>query len=198
MWESMGRRGKGERRDGSGRAEEAAMTTRRWFEFVSTRYRSSGSICPRPSFCVSPSPSPTCSLRRARYLDSPASFSVAPYRSRFFFVPRFVPDTRRADPLYYPLSSLPPVPLVLSRQPHRFTFYVPPAVSLVLSLSDLSIHLPPAHASTAYQSVSVPRSVSAFSHRFSRSPSLAPVAPPRARFSRSFFRCSTASRSSLR
>ncbi|KAL0110029.1 hypothetical protein PUN28_013569 [Cardiocondyla obscurior] len=27
------------------------MTTRRWFEFVSTRYRSSGSICPRPSFC---------------------------------------------------------------------------------------------------------------------------------------------------
>lgn len=126
-----------ERRDGSGRAEEAAMTTRRWFEFVSTRYRSSGSICPRPSFCVSPSPSPTCflSLRRARYLDSPASFSVALCRSRFFFVPRFVPDTRRADPLHYPLPSLYPVRLVLSRQPHRFTFYVPPAVSLALSLS---------------------------------------------------------------
>lgn len=83
------------------------MTTRRWFEFVSTRYRSSGSICPRPSFCVSPSPSPSRALRRARYLDSPASFSVALYRSRFFFVPRFVPDTRRADPLHYPLPSLP-------------------------------------------------------------------------------------------
>lgn len=129
----------GTRRDGSGRAEEAARTTRRWFEFVSTRYRSSGSICPRPSFCVAPSPSTTRSLRRARYLDSPASFSVALYRSRFFFVPRFVPDTRRADPLHYPLSlsvSLFSTPcLVLSRQPHRFTFYVPLAVSLVLSLS---------------------------------------------------------------
>lgn len=148
------------------------MTTRRWFEFVSTRYRSSGSICPRPSFCVSPSPSPTCflSLRRARYLDSPASFSVALCRSRFFFVPRFVPDTRRADPLHYPLPSLPraPRPLATAASVHvlRPSGCFPRPISL-----DLSIHLPLVHASTAYQSVSVPRSVSAFSHRFSRTPS---------------------------
>lgn len=179
----MGEHGKtgggGTEGDGSGRAEEAAMTTRRWFEFVSTRYRSSGSICPRPSFCVSPSPSPTCSLRRARYLDSPASFSVAPYRSRFFFVPRFVPDTRRADPLYYPLSSLPPVPRPLATAASVHVLRPSGCFPRPISL-DLSIHLPPAHASTAYQSVSVPRSVSAFSHRFSRSPSRSRVAPPRA------------------
>lgn len=147
------------------------MTTRRWFEFVSTRYRSSGSICPRPSFCVSPSPSPTRSLRRARYLDSPASFSVALYRSRFFFVPRFVPDTRRADPLHYPpLSSLTPVPGPLATA--ASVHVLRPSGCFPRSISfDLSIHLPLVHASTAYQSVSVPRSVSAFSHRFSRSPS---------------------------
>lgn len=135
MRESMGRRA-----GGSGRAEEAAMTTRRWFEFVSTRYRSSGSICPRPSFCVSPSPSPTRSLRRARYLDSPASFSVAPHRSRFFFVPRFVPDTRRADPLHHPPPLPLPVPRPLATAASVHLLYVPPAVSLALSLS-LSIYL---------------------------------------------------------
>lgn len=87
------------------------MTTRRWFEFVSTRYRSSGFYLPTSlgsayrRLLLRP-----VSLRRARYLDSPASFSVAPHRSRFFFVPRFVPDTRRADPLYPTLSSFPTPP----------------------------------------------------------------------------------------
>lgn len=189
MRESMGRRA-----GGSGRAEEAAMTTRRWFEFVSTRYRSSGSICPRPSFCVSPSPSPTRSLRRARYLDSPASFSVAPHRSRFFFVPRFVPDTRRADPLSLPV----PRPLATAASVHLL--YVPPAVSLALSLS-LSRSIYPPSSGAREHRVSI-RLRSALRIYFlapvlSFSLSL-PAAPPRARSSRSFFRCSTASRSSLR
>lgn len=98
-----------------------------------------------------------------------------------------------------PPAALPPPPrLILSRQPHRFTFCVPPAVSLDLASSvslplSLSIYLSPADARVAYQSVSVPRSVSAFSHRFSRSPSRVLL---RARLSRSVFRRGTASRSS--
>jgi len=171
------------------------MTTRRWFEFVSTRYRSSGSIYPRPSFCVSPSPSPTCFLRRARYLDSPASFSVAPCRNRFFFVPRFVPDTRRADPLQYPLSSL---PRASSSRDSRIGSR---STSLRLFPSPYlsrSIYSPSSGAREHRVSI---RLRSALRICF-----LAPVlsfflslpALLRACFSRSFFRRSTASRSSLR
>lgn len=82
--------------------------------------------------------------------------------------PRFVPDTRRADPLHYPLLPSLPRPLATAASVHvlRPSGCFPRPISL-----DLSIYLPLACASTAYQSVSVPRSVSAFSHRFSRSPS---------------------------
>lgn len=189
----------GTRRDGSGRAEEAARTTRRWFEFVSTRYRSSGSICPRPSFCVAPSPSTTRSLHRARYLDSPASFSVALYRSRFFFVPRFVPDTRRADPLHYPLSlSLSSLPRASSSRDSRIgsrstSLWLFPSFYLSRSI------YPPSSGAREHR-VSI-RLRSALRICFLApvlSFSLLPPALRRARFSRSFFRCSTASRSSLR
>lgn len=57
------------------------------------------------SFSLSPLPWLAFSLRPpcARYLDSSVSFSVALFRKRFF-VPRFVPDTRRTGPLRFPLS----------------------------------------------------------------------------------------------
>lgn len=118
-WED--RRG-GTERDGSGRAEE--------FEFVSTRYRSSGSICPRPSFCVSPSSSLSVALVISiRPLLSPSLYTAAASSSS---LASFLTLGERI--LSTTLLS-PPACLVLSRQPHRFTFYVPPAVSLTLSLS---------------------------------------------------------------
>lgn len=172
------------------------MTTRRWFEFVSTRYRSSGSICPRPSFCVSPSPSPTRSLRRARYLDSPASFSVALYCSRFFFVPRFVPDTRRADP---PPSLTPPYPPVASSSRDSRIGSRSTSLRLFPSLYLFRSIYPPSSGAREHR-VSI-RLRSALRICFLApvlSFSLSLLALLRAHFSRSFFRCSTASRSSLR
>lgn len=160
------------------------MTTRRWFEFASTRYRSSGSICPRPSFCVSPSLllRPVLSVALVisiRPLLSPSLHTTVASSSSlasFLTLGERILSTTLSLP--YPV----PRPLATAASVH-----VPPAVSLALSLSR-SVYPPSsgARASTAYQSVSVPRSVSAFSHRFSRSlsfslsRSLAPSAPPRA------------------
>lgn len=172
--------------------EEAAMTTRRWFEFVSTRYHSSGSISTHvPSV-----------LRIAISFSLPSSLSPLHSLSRFarFFLRRSIPQPASSSSLVSFLTlgervlslplppSLPSLPFPFlprnasssrdSRIGSRST-----SLRLFPSLSlSLSIFL---HR-TAYQSISVPRSVSAFSHRFSRSPS------------RSFFRHGTASRSSLR
>lgn len=159
-----------------------------------------------PRFCVSPS----LLLRPAFSLSVALVISIRPLLS---------PSLRTAEPRLLPSSlasfltlgerilstTLPspphfPIPcLVLSRQPHRFTFYVPPAVSLALSLSIYLSTFLRRTQTPRYQSVSVPRSVSAFSHRFSRSlPLSLPTRSSAPRFSRSFFRRSTTSRSSLR
>lgn len=160
-----------------------------------------------PRFCVSPSPSPTCSLflslslRRARYLDSAASFSVAPHRSGagFFFVPRFVPDTRRADPLPYPTLPSPSSTTSLSR--------VSSSRDSRIGSRSTSLRLFP----SPYLSRSIyPPSSGARKHRgINPSPFRAPYLLSRTgslvlslsrsrRSSRSFFRRSTTSRSSLR
>jgi hypothetical protein len=123
---------------------------------VSTRYHSSGSIWPR----ASPARSAYRLLSRSlalslpvslfslsllslsllhslsRFARPPASFSVRsmPQPAASSPVPRSAPDARRAGSSLRPSPSppvLPPTPrLVLSRQPHRFTFRVPLAVSL--------------------------------------------------------------------
>lgn len=133
-----------QRYSGGGSDDDA----RRWFEFVSTRYHSSGSIWPRPPrvprIVVSLPRASSSALCSRRSLSVELVISIRPLlspsavcRSRFFFVPRSVPDTRRAGPLRLsPPVALPPSQrLILSRQPHRFTFYVPPAVSLDLASS---------------------------------------------------------------
>lgn len=136
--------------------EEAAMTTRRWFEFVSTRYHSSGSISTHVpsvlriaiSFSLPSSLSPLHSLSRFRSLLSPSLYTAA----GFFLLPRFVPDTRRAGPLRsLPLPSPPTLPFPFlprnasssrdSRIGSRST-----SLRLFPSLSlSLSFHLSPPH-----------------------------------------------------
>lgn len=236
--EGMGRREEAEGwQRGNGRAEEA--TRRRRYddealvEFVSTRYHSSGSICPHPSFCVSSSLSffsshPLSplffsrSLRCIRYLDSLARTLLSPSlhpAAASSFVPRFVPDTRRAGPLHSPLSLTPrallrPARLVLSRQPHRFTFRVPLAVSLRLTipcslLLCRSIYLSPPHTRASRINPSPSRALRisgsltgflslSLSLDFPLVLSQALLRVVLSRFSRSFFRRGTASRSSLR
>lgn len=170
------------------------MTTRRWFEFVSTRYHSSGSISTHvPSV-----------LRIAISFSLPSSLSPLHSLSRFarFFLRRSMPQPASSSSLVsfltlgervlsalflsLPLPPFPSLSFLATPRPlaTAASVHVPrPSGCFPRSLSlSLSIFL---HR-TAYQSISVPRSVSAFSHRFSRSPS------------RSFFRHGTASRSSLR
>lgn len=187
---------------------------------MSTRYHSSDSIWPpasprpagvpriivslphafpstlTPASCPFLSLSPLHSVSRfARFFLRPLYTTVA---SSLSLAP-FLTLGERVLSAFLPPVALPPSPhLILSRQPHRFTFCVPPAVSLDLASSSLFLsfvfYLSLPYARSSYQSVSVPRSVSAFSHRFSRSPSDVLF---RAGFSPSVFRRGTASRSSL-
>lgn len=129
------------------------MTTRRWFEFVSAT-----------TLRVLSLPTSLGSAYRHLPLSLPSSLSPLHSLSRFarFFLRRSIPQPASSSSLVsfltlgervlsalflsLPLPSL-AFPssqrLVLSRQPHRFTFYVPPAVSLALSLSfHLSLSAP--------------------------------------------------------
>lgn len=131
------------------------MTTRRWFEFVSTRYHSSSSIStyPRPSV-LRIAVSLFLSLSHSRSLSVALVISIRPLLSPslytaagFFLVPRFVPDTRRAGPLHsLPLPSLPLLlPNASSSRDSRIgsrstSLRLFPSLSLFLSDS-LSFHL---------------------------------------------------------
>lgn len=137
------------------------MTTRRWFEFVSTRYHSSGSISTHvPSVLFLSLSHPRSSLRRTRYLDSPASFSVALYTAEPASSSSlgFVPDTRRES------GPLPSLPLHASSSRDSRIGSRSTSLRLFPSLSR-SIFL----CRTAYQSVSPSRA--------SRICFLAPVLP---------------------
>lgn len=230
--EGMGRREGAEGwQRGNGRAEEATRRRRYGYddealvEFVSTRYHSSGSICPHPSFCVSSSlsfPLTLCLLSFSLALS--VAFVISIRSLARFFLRRSIPQPLLPSSL---ASFLTLAERVLSTRPSRS----PPAPSCAPHASfsrdsrigsrSASLWLSPFASPSPAHCFSLVLSTSPHRTRAHRvsirlrparsvSPALSPVFSLSlslsqallrvvlSRFSRSFFRRGTASRSSLR
>lgn len=142
------------------RGREDAMTTRRWFEFVSTRYHSSGSISTHVPLSLSLFVALVISIRP---LLSPSLYTAA----GFFLVPPFL----RSHLLYNASSSRDRAASVHVLRPSGSVSPRSHSLSLSLSLSPaVSIRLRPAYLLSRAPVLSSP----------SRSPSsaMAPLAGP--------------------